>query len=200
MPQIRIILLLSQSISVPTYMNTYVILLRGVMPTGRNKVPMAPLRTALAGAGLSDVRTYIQSGNVIAASALHHAELEHLVHAVIATEFGGDIAVMARTAAEFRRVLERNPFTDADTSRLYFTLLGSLPEAARRAEFASTDWSPENVRVTDDAIYTLYATRYSDSKLNNSTIERRLRVKATTRNFNTTSRLVELSSAGEQDR
>lgn len=181
-------------------MNTYVILLRGVMPTGRNRVPMALLRTALAEAGLGDVRTYIQSGNVIATSTLHHAELEQVVHTVIATEFGGDIAVMARTAAEFRQVLGRNPFTDAETSRLYFTLLGSPPEAARRAEFAATDWSPENVRVTDDTIYTLYATRYSDSKLNNSTIERRLRVKATTRNFNTMSKLVQLSSASERDR
>lgn len=161
---------------------------------------MAPLRTALAEAGLGDVRTYIQSGNVIAASALHHTGLEQVIHTVIATEFGGDIAVMARTTAEFRQILKLNPFTDADTSRLYFTLLGSPPEAVRRAEFVAANWSPENVKVTDDAIYTLYATRYSDSKLNNSTIERRLRVKATTRNFNTMSKLMELSSASQQDR
>ena len=44
-------------------MTTYVVLLRGVTPSGRNRVPMADLREALADAGLQDVRTYIQSGN-----------------------------------------------------------------------------------------------------------------------------------------
>lgn len=60
-------------------MKTYIILLRGVTPSGKNKVPMAPLRAALTKAGLKDVQTYIQSGNVIAASELTQAALEKLV-------------------------------------------------------------------------------------------------------------------------
>ena len=47
-------------------MGTYVVLLRGVMPYGRNKVPMATLRTILSEAGLENVQTYIQTGNVVA--------------------------------------------------------------------------------------------------------------------------------------
>ena len=84
------------------------------MPTGRNKVPMAALRSALEAAGLEDVQTYIQSGNVIASSALTRRALEALVHELIAEQFGGDIVVLAREAAYFRRALARSPFADED--------------------------------------------------------------------------------------
>ncbi|WP_374627989.1 DUF1697 domain-containing protein, partial [Devosia sp.] len=69
-------------------MNKYAILLRGVMPTGRNRVPMAELRVALSKAGLLDVQTYIQSGNVIAQTELTQSSLEALVHQVILREIG----------------------------------------------------------------------------------------------------------------
>lgn len=175
---------------------TWVILLRGVMPSGRNAVPMAPLRAALTEAGLGDVRTYIQSGNVIATSPLSQSEVEGLVHEVIKRNFGGELAIVARTPEQFRRVLERNPFPGVDTSRLYFTLLGSPPDPERMAELVGTDWSPDEVRVVEDCIYTLYATRLSNSKLGNNFYERYLKVAATTRNFNTMTKLVELSAAG----
>ena len=61
-------------------MKTTIILLRGVMPTGKNKVLMAPLRTALEEVGLSQVRTYIQSGNVIVSTRLGLPAVERLVH------------------------------------------------------------------------------------------------------------------------
>ena len=57
-------------------METYIILLRGVMPTGKNKVLMSPLREVLTKAGLSNVRTYIQSGNVLAQSNLTPSQIK----------------------------------------------------------------------------------------------------------------------------
>ena len=181
-------------------MNTFVILLRGVMPSGKNKVPMAPLRATLTSAGLAEVRTYIQSGNVIAASHLGQSEIEGLVHAAIKENFGGDITVVVRTAEQFRSVLERNPFADADASRLYFSLLASRPDPDRLADFLATDWSPDEVRIIDDTVYTRYATKHSDSRFNNNFFERKLKVAATTRNFNTMTKLVELSAAGAPQR
>jgi uncharacterized protein (DUF1697 family) len=176
-------------------MKTFVILLRGVTPVGKNKVLMAPLRAALSEAGLKDVRTYIQSGNVVAVSDLSRSRLEKLVHEVIEKNSGGDITVLARTAAQFRSTLKRNPFTRADTSRLYFTLLVSPPDPNLLKDFLSIDFSPDAVRVVDSTIYTLYATKYSDSKFNNNFFERKLKVAATTRNFNTMTKLAALSSA-----
>lgn len=166
------------------------------MPTGKNKVPMAPLRAALGKAGLKDAQTYIQSGNVIATSKLTQSKLEQMVHDVIKKKFGGDIAVVARDAANFSNILKRNPFTRADTSRLYFSLLASRPDAALVKQLLSIDFSPDQLRIVDDVIYILYATKLSNSKFNNNFFERKLDVAATTRNFNTMTKLVELSSPG----
>ncbi len=173
-------------------MLTYVILLRGVMPTGKNRVPMAELRVALMDAGLVDVRTYIQSGNVIAASHLDHAAVSQLVHDTIEQKIGANITVITRTAEQLMQVLAGNPFSDADSSRLYFSLLSSPPAPKLLQEFLEINFAPDEVRVIDDTIYTRYATKLSDSKFTNNFFEKKLKVAATTRNFNTMTRLVEL--------
>ena len=173
---------------------TYIILLRGVTPSGKNKVPMAPLRGALSKAGLKDVQTYIQSGNIVVISKLTQSALENLIHKVIRKSFGGDIAVLARTAQQFARVLKRNPFTDADGRRLYFTFLATEPDKKLLKELLSTDFSPDQVKYVKNTIYTLYATKHSDSKFNNNFFERRLKVKATTRNLNTMLNLIALAT------
>jgi uncharacterized protein (DUF1697 family) len=181
-------------------MNTFIILLRGITPTGKNKVPMAPLRVALAEAGLGGVRTYIQSGNVIAMSDLEHVEVEKLVHEVIHRGFGGNIAVFARTAKEFASILKRCPFNSVDGSKLYFTLLAANPGKERLGEFLSTDFSPDQVRFVDGTMYTLYATKHSASKFNNNYFERKLKITATTQNLNTMNKLVALAVAQQGDR
>lgn len=176
-------------------MNTFIILLRGITPTGKNKVLMAPLRAALTKAGLEDVRTYIQSGNVVALSSLTFIELEKLVHEVIYKNFGGDIAVLARTPDQFSKILKHNPFKEEDGKWLYFSLLATEPEKKLLKEFLSTDFSPDRVKHVENTIYTLYATKHSDSKFNNNYFERKLKVTATTRNLNTMTKLVAMASA-----
>ncbi|MFH1026996.1 MAG: DUF1697 domain-containing protein [Pseudomonadota bacterium] len=176
----------------PATVNRYVILLRGVMPTGRNRVPMAQLRTELTAAGLVEVRTYIQSGNVITASPLDAAAVEQLVHDTIRETIGADIAVIVRTPQQLGCVLAQNPFPDTDTSRLYYTLFQTPPDPQRLSDLLAMDCAPDLIRVTDAALYTLYATKHSDSRFTNNFFESRLKVKSTTRNFNTMSRLMEM--------
>jgi uncharacterized protein (DUF1697 family) len=171
-------------------MKTYIVLLRGVMPTGKNKVPMAALREALAGSGLVDVQTYIQSGNVTLRSTLGQVVLEKLVHDTIAQKIGADIAVVARTPTQLGRILANCPFAATDAPRLYFTLLASKPKTALLQSFEQTDFKPDAVQVAGSAIYTRYATQHSDSRFNNNFFERKLQVTATTRNFNTMTQLL----------
>lgn len=174
-------------------MNKYAIFLRGVTPTGKNRVPMTDLRAALSNAGLLDVQTYIQSGNVLARSALDQLSVQTLVHEVIAREIGADIAVIVRTHGQLKRVMEGNPFPSSAASRTYFSLLAAPPAAELAEDLSRLDFSPESIKVVNDTIYTLYATKLSDSKFNNNYFERKLKVAATTRNFNTMSRCVALS-------
>ncbi|MCB5362330.1 DUF1697 domain-containing protein [Pusillimonas sp. CC-YST705] len=176
-------------------MKAKIILLRGVMPMGKNKVPMAPLRAALEAAGLHDVRTYIQSGNVIASTTLEQPDLESLVHCVIKEQFGGDIKVWARSPSYFRDVMANNPFREKDPAKLYFTLLEASPDDALLQSFHALSHAPDQVSVLGDVAYVLCATKYSNLKANNNFIERKLHVAATTRNFNTMSKLLALSTA-----
>ncbi len=100
-------------------MKSFIILLRGLTPTGKNKVLMAPLRAALTKAGLRDVQTYIQSGNGIVSTDLTQPALEQLVHEVISKEFGGDVAVLQ----EFRNSSPRSSSASVQKSRWQETLL-----------------------------------------------------------------------------
>ncbi len=175
-------------------MRVYVVPLRGVMPYGRNKVPMATLRAILSEAGLRDVQTYIQSGNVIAKSKLGRVELETLVHDEIKEKIGAHISVISRTAQQFRVILEQNPFANVDNTRIYFSLLNKSPHRVQREKFLRNDFSPDTVQLIGDTLYTLYNTKHSDSKFTNNFFEKQLEVISTSRNFNTMSKLVELSS------
>jgi uncharacterized protein (DUF1697 family) len=176
-------------------MDVFVILLRGVTPSGKNKVLMAPLRAALTKAGLKGVQTYIQSGNVIAKSHLNPPALEKLVHEAICNSSGGNISVLAKTPDQLSDILKSNPYKDADVPQPYFSLLATEPDEQFLTEFLSTDFLPDRVHYLNNTIYTLYATKHSDSKFNNNYFERKLRVTATTRNINTMTKLATLAAA-----
>ena len=175
-------------------MKPHIILLRGLTPTGKNKVLMAPLRAALEDAGLRDVRSYIQSGNVLACTALDPRATEELVHRVIQEHLGADITVLVRPVDYFQAVLANNPFHGADSAKLYFTLLAHAPEPALLQAFGEINHAPDQVQLVGDMAYVLCATKYSYLKANNNFIERKLKVAATTRNFNTVSKLMALSA------
>ena len=164
------------------------------MPTGKNRVPMAELRAALTDAGLLEVQTYIQSGNAVVKSDLDPTAIQSLVHEVIARSIGADIGVIARTPQQMRSILEGNPFPLDAAPRTYFSLLETDPAPSLVDELRRFDFSPDQVRIAGSTIYILFATKYSDSKYNNNYFERKLKVAATTRNFNTMSRLLELSA------
>ncbi|NTW83225.1 MAG: DUF1697 domain-containing protein [Chlorobiaceae bacterium] len=164
------------------------------MPTPGNKVPMADLRSALIKAGLLDVRTHIQSGNVVAKTPLDRVSLQVLVQDVIERDIGVKIKVLVRTHYELEDIMAGNPFPATAASRIYFSMLASPPEKSFLEEFFLLNFSPDEVKVIGSTIYTMYATRYSDSKYNNNFFERKLKVVCTTRNFNTMSRLVEMTA------
>ncbi len=163
------------------------------MPSGKNKLLMAPFRHALEKAGLQDVRTYIQSGNALVSTLLEQTELEERVHQVIKNRFGGDIQVLVRSPSYFRQVMENNPFMDEDPSKLYYTLLKARPEKKLLQAFHALDHGPDQVRVRDDIAYIRCSTLYRELKANNNFIEKKLKVVGTTRNFNTMSKLLALS-------
>lgn len=176
-------------------MNTYIILLRGVMPTGKNKVPMAQLRDVLTTAGFDNVRTYIQTGNVLMDTELSAREVENRVRELIKKHIGPDLTVVARTSAQLQKVLADNPFQDGyDIARVFFVQFAQTPDAEKVIELLTQNFGDEKLVIMDTAAYMYIPGTYGGGKLSSNFLEKKLGVAATMRNFNTMSKLIEMSA------
>jgi uncharacterized protein (DUF1697 family) len=170
-------------------------LLRGVNIGPRNRVPMPALRELLADAGFDDVRTYVQSGNVVLSSAKTPAQVSRAVEREIETAFGLDIAVVVRTRAQLAKVVQRNPLEDAvkDPKRYQVSFLGAKPTRAvlRRLEAAVVP--PEQFVAVGREIYAWHPAGVARSKLWALLAGRDLGVTATARNWSTVTKLLTLA-------
>lgn len=175
-------------------MKTYTILLRAVTPSGKNKVPMAQLRQVLIEAGFKNVRTYIQSGNVVADSDLTPPKIENFVHDLIQEYIGPNLTVVVHAAADMQRILHDNPFQDGyDAARVFFVLFAHLPSSEKVAVLMAQDFGDEKLVIAQDCAYMYIPGAYGKGTLNSAYLEKQLGVSATMRNFNTMRKLSELS-------
>ncbi|CEN42882.1 conserved hypothetical protein [Capnocytophaga canis] len=180
-------------------MNTYIVLLRGVMPTGKNKIPsMAFLKEILEKSGFVNVKTYIQSGNVVLQTELSPAEVSRKVHEVIKENIGAELPVIVKTADEIAQVLSENPFTENhDSKRVFFTLFSDELSLPLAKELKMQDFGEEKFDFSEKALYMYLPKDASRSKLSNNFLEKKLNITATTRNFNTLSKLVAMAEEME---
>ena len=89
----------------------HIILLRGVTPNGKNAIPkMSYLVDILTEAGFQQVRTYIQSGNIILESDLTLEEIREQVHALIKEKIGADLKMVIKNKSNFTKIVQENPF------------------------------------------------------------------------------------------
>ena len=162
-------------------MATYIALLRGVNVGGR-KLPMADLRATFDALGHTEVRTYIQSGNVVfRAGSGSKAAVRSAIEKAIARDSGLDVTVLLRTPAEIASVMVRNPFgPDA-----YVTFLDDRPAAARIEAIDPGLYAPDEFEVDGREVFVRCPNGYGRTKINNTFFERKLATGATTRNWNT---------------
>jgi uncharacterized protein (DUF1697 family) len=170
---------------------TYVALLRGVNVGGKSKVSMKDLAALFESLGHSEVTTYIQSGNVIfdSRSSLKNASV---IESRIADTFGLDVSVVLRTPAELAKVLDRNPFPDADAATLHVTFLAKPPSKAAFARIDASKYAPEEFALGAKEIYLHLPNGMGRSKLAPALV-RPAGPEATTRNWRTVTTLLELS-------
>jgi uncharacterized protein (DUF1697 family) len=174
-----------------------VVLLRGINVGGHNRVGMGPLREVLGRAGYEDVRTLLQSGNLVLTSDTRGAELERSLERTIARELGVEPRVVVRTVDELAAVVERDPFgAVADQPKLYQVSFLSEPLAPEvERELAAADVAPERVAVHGREIYAWHPNGVQRSPLGKLLTDRKLGVAATARNWNTVTKLLELARA-----
>ena len=176
-------------------MERWIILLRGVSPTGKNKVPMAGLREAMARAGFINVRTWIQSGNVLADTALDRAGTEAAVIQVLRDDIKADLAVIVKTAEEIRETLDGSPFMGLPGERVFYGFFNRKPARDKAAALLAMDFGEDLLRISQNAVYLFIPGSAARTRLNNAWLQRRLGVALTFRNANTLNRLVAM--AGE---
>ena len=189
---------LAESLLFPlqTMKQEQIILLRGVMPSGKNSIPkMAILRQQLEEAGFEAVRTYIQSGNILLRSELSAEALSIRIHDLLAEHYGADIAALVFRPEEIQGWIDACPFpSDLDPSRVFFTMTMEHPEAERRQALAEKTWGEAELHLTEQCAYIHAPVTYKNSKLTNNALERHLGVTCTTRNLNTLRRILALAS------
>jgi uncharacterized protein (DUF1697 family) len=176
----------------------YVALLRGINVGGKNKLPMNDLVAMFAAAGCADVRSYIQSGNVVfRASADLAARVPALVAAAIAERFGYRVPVIVRTADELRDVSERNPFlaAGADPSALHVMFLAGRPDPARAAALDPNRSPGDAFALRGREIYLHCPHGLARTKLTNDYFDTKLATTSTVRNWNTVLRLLALAQS-----
>lgn len=175
-------------------MKTYIALLRGINVGGHKKVPMVTLRELLTASGLKNVRTYIQSGNVIFKSSIETTELEELIKKSILNHFGFEVSVIVKTPEELQTILNDCPFQNDKKENSFFIMLNKIPDVQLVAEAQQISYENEEIIIIKDALYFYCSTGYGQSKFNMNTFERKLKVIGTSRNYKTMLKLLSLSA------
>lgn len=180
-------------------MNTYISLLRGINVSGKNSIKMDALKNSFAQLGFQDIKTYIQSGNIIFRYKKQEPqELAARIKEQIQYDFSFDVPVQVFGLDKFKQLVAGNPFaaeSSKDISFMHVTLLAAAPESPDISAIETKKAAGEEIVISGDAVYLYCPSGYGRTKLNNNFLESKLKVSATTRNWKTTLKLLELASA-----
>ena len=173
--------------------------LRGVNVGGHRLIKMDDLRKLCESCGLSQVQTYVQSGNVVFhAPAKDVARVSARMEKAIEQACGFHADVFVRTAEEMRDVIRRNPFAaqaETDPNRVLVTFLAAVPGAAARARALAVPCVPEELRIDGREVYIYYPNGVGRAKLSLTVLERALGIPGTGRNWNSIKRLSAMAEA-----
>jgi uncharacterized protein (DUF1697 family) len=169
-------------------MTAYVALLRAVNVGGTGKLAMSDLKALCEAAGFKDVKTYIQSGNVVFTSRAAEAKVKAALEAALAAHMGKPYPAIVRSAAEMADAVKRNPFAKQAPNRVIAVFLDApAPKDALQAMVAPDG---EQAAVSGREIFIFYPEGLGRSKLKLPAA-----AKGTGRNINTVVKLAEMAAA-----
>ena len=176
----------------------YVALLRGINVGGNKKLTMADLRASMLALGYTEVATYIQSGNVVFTSSHGDpVQLGREIERAISQDTGLDVSVMVLSRDELAAVIEQNPFPEVASrpTELHATFLSAPPAVGALDHIDLHQFEPDECRVQGRVMYLRCPNGLGRSKLAAYPWERRLGVRATSRNWNTVTKLLGMLDA-----
>ena len=169
-------------------MGVYTGLLRGINVSGHNKIKMDDLKASLSSLGFANLSTYIQSGNLIFESHISSpTDLESMIEEKISADFELDVRCLVHTKKKFQYYFDHTPFDrdEIDTKKLYYIHLEKEADPDLFDEIVNDPMHKEKMVLHKKLIYVYYPDGYGRSKLGNNFFERKLKMRATARNFNT---------------
>jgi uncharacterized protein (DUF1697 family) len=179
-------------------MTIFIALLRAVNLGGDTQVSMAELRERCTRAGLAQVRTLLQSGNLVFESPARGAgAVERDLNQRLAPTLGAKTEFFVRTLPEWREIVAKNPFPEeagSDPGHLVVTVLREAPPPAAWRALADAIPGREQVRDGGRHAYLVYPDGIGTSKVSATFIERHLGTRGTSRNWNTVRKLEALAS------
>lgn len=181
-------------------MNKKIAILRGINVGGRRKILMADLRSLFEKLGFQEVQTYIQSGNALfhTDSPLTDIELATKIEQAISKQYEFEVPVIVIATDQIGKIAKKNPFLknkETDITHLHLTFLKEKPSKENQSKTEEYNYEPDQFVIKDQAVFVYCEGKYHKSKLTNNFFEKKLKVAATTRNWKTVLKLVELSSS-----
>ena len=171
-------------------------LLRGINVGGHKRIKMDPLRKSLGALGFEQVKTYIQSGNVVFNTAqLSPAGLSKRIEESILRDFGHSVSVISRTLDEMGKTIAANPFLKQrgiNQAKLHVMFLPESPVPSDLRQLEGLTAAPDQSRCVGKEIYLYLPNGFAESSLANNPLERRLLQRATIRNWRTVSNLYQM--------
>lgn len=178
-------------------METYISIVRGINVGGHRMINMNALKKMCSELNFTDIRTYVQSGNIVFKSKQTNIEkINALIQLAIKKEFGFDVPVITMTQGELEKTILLNPFIknkSLDPSFFHVTFLSSEPTIEHRKQLTGINLKNDKCELSNRVIYLYCPEGYSNSKLTNSFFENRFQTTATTRNWRTINELFKLA-------
>ena len=172
-------------------MTRFIVLLRGVNVSGKNKLPMQELRDLLKNLDFKNIQTYIQSGNIILDSEISKAKTAETIKSAIFSTFGYDVPLIIKTITELKKAIDNYPFYKENEKIVAFTFLEVATDAT---EIEIKGIAEDRYNIDKNIIYLYCPSGFARTKLSNNIFEKKLNVTATTRNLRTTLKLLELAN------
>jgi uncharacterized protein (DUF1697 family) len=178
-------------------METCISLLRGINVSGQRLISMDILRKIFESQGLKNVKTYVQSGNVLFQSQNPDCEfLAQNISRKIKDELGFEVRLIILDAARMAQIVRDNPFgkdPEKDRSFLHITFLFNKPELSNKEAIGNKRQEGEAIAFSDQAVYLYCPYGYGKTRLHNHFLESKLKTAATTRNWKTVHELLSLA-------
>lgn len=176
-------------------MTRQIALLRGINVGTHNRIGMSPLRDLLHELGYEQVRTHLQSGNIVFTGATSPEESARTIEAGVTERFGSTVPVLIRTRDELAHIVDGNPLRDIATepAKLLVLFLSDRPDPETLAAIDPGDFEPDTFAIGDREIHVWCPNGLRATKLSHTFWEKRLGLTATGRNWNTVSTLLTLA-------